>query len=216
MTEDEGPKRRFPAVPLPAAEVAASSPGEGPEFVTPSGVPFARAVVCGLLYSKFVNEEKNYVAITVLDDTGTLEAFAFDDPARSAAENLDRWTQVEVVGRPMEPRDGRVSLRVELIRPVHFALEALARLTHARQHGPGTEAPVPVEEEGTVEGEVLEKIYEALLSMEEEKLTVEDVERVVKELAPSLSVEEVIKALEKEGMIYMTDDGYLIVLDLFF
>ncbi|GEM_PF-2643396 len=214
--DEEGPRRRFPAVPLPAAEITAATPAEGPRFVTPSGIPFARALVCGLLQSKFVNEEKNYVAMTVLDDSGTVEAFAFDDPARSTAETLDRWSQILVIGRPMEPREGRVSLRAEIVKPTHFAQEALARLTHARQHGPEIEVPTPTPSEGEVDREVLEKVYEALLSMEEDRLTIEDVERVIREIAPSVPAEEVIKALEDEGMVCTTDEGYVIVIEMLF
>ncbi len=130
MSESEELSRRYPAVRVPAGILARSTPTDD-GFITPDGVRFHRALVVGVVTSKYVDEDREFAVLTITDDTGSVDVFAFEEWFEYASE-LERWTEVKVVGRPMEPREeGRsVPLRAEVIRPASYHEELLRRLEY--------------------------------------------------------------------------------------
>jgi len=155
LSESEELSRRYPAVRVPAGVLARSTPTDD-GFITPDGVRFHRALVVGVVTSKYVDEDREFAVLTITDDTGSVDVFAFEEWFEYASE-LERWTEVKVVGRPMEPREeGRsVPLRAEVIRPASYHEELLRRLEYellvSEVSSEEVEAVEEVEEEERVE-----------------------------------------------------------------
>ncbi|MEO2240920.1 MAG: OB-fold nucleic acid binding domain-containing protein [Euryarchaeota archaeon] len=216
MSESEELSRRYPAVRVPAGVLARSSPTDD-GFVTPDGVRFHRALVVGVVSSKYVDEDREFAVLTITDDTGSVDVFAFEEWFETASE-LERWMEVKVVGRPMEPREeGRsVPLRAELIRPSSYHEELLRRLEYeltlrrvgeaAEKVEPeareteGTEKPVEPsegsEEEAAEEPErpedlddVVRKVYERLVEHEEDMFSRQDLYEIISEVVPDADEE---------------------------
>ncbi|WP_456481973.1 OB-fold nucleic acid binding domain-containing protein [Methanopyrus sp.] len=197
--------RRYPAVRVPAGELAHSQPTED-GFVTPKGVRFHRALVVGVLSGRYVDEDREFAVITVTDDTGSVDVFAFDE-CYEPARTLEKWRQIKVIGRPMEPREeGRpVTLRAEVIRPTSHSEEIFRRLEYELMvEG---EAPATVEEAPTLD-EVIEMVYRELLERDEETFSREDLHEVIRQVVPHADeelCEKIIKEMEERELLYPMD-----------
>ncbi len=216
MSESEELSRRYPAVRVPAGVLARSSPTDD-GFVTPDGVRFHRALVVGVVSSKYVDEDREFAVLTITDDTGSVDVFAFEEWFETASE-LERWVEVKVVGRPMEPREeGRsVPLRAEIIRPSSYHEELLRRLEYEltlKRAGEVPEEAEPEVREMVEEAEeaaepsegageetegpersedlddVVRKVYERLVEHEEDMFSKQDLYEIIAEVVPDADEE---------------------------
>lgn len=196
--------RRYPAVRVPAGELAHSEPTED-GFVTPRGVRFHRALVVGVLSGRYVDEEREFAVITVTDDTGSVDVFAFDE-CYEPARTLDKWRQIKVIGRPMEPREeGRpVALRAEVIRPTSYSEELFRRLEYELMAG----GEVSTVEKPPTLDEAIEMVYKELLEREEETFSREELYEVIRSVVPLADeefCEKIIKEMEERELLYPMD-----------
>ena len=173
--------RRYPAVRVPAGELAHSQPTED-GFVTPKGVRFHRALVVGVLSGRYVDEDREFAVITVTDDTGSVDVFAFDECYEPA-----------------------VTLRAEVIRPTSHSEEIFRRLEYELMvEG---EAPATVEEAPTLD-EAIEMVYRELLERDEETFSREDLHEVIRQVVPHADeelCEKIIKEMEERELLYPMD-----------
>ena len=112
---------RFPARRLPLCEVVGAEKKED-RYISPSGIPFRRVSVWGVVVRKFVGE--NYLMLIIDDFTATIPVFLFGEVKDL---EINEGDTVRVIGMVRE-RENEKRIIAEILRKIDHNEEVLHRL----------------------------------------------------------------------------------------